>query len=140
MARTSSVVRPLHATRRRRTSRISRASPLEASRSGDAPVPPSAIPSAIVQAIADATDGLDPVALRAELPPEVVDIGVHGVRRDGHAEGPGLVQQLVAAQRLARMAEERLQQRELARAEVDAGRTNGHRPGRLVEDDGAGDE
>src|SRR5690242_9628412 len=105
MARTSSVVRPLHATRRRRTSRISWASPLEASRSGDGPVPPSAIPSAIVQAIAHATDGLDPVALRAELRPEIVNVRVHGVRRDGDAERPRLVQQLVAAQRLARMAE-----------------------------------
>ena len=50
---------------------------------------------------------------------QVVDVGVDRVRRHRHAERPGLVEQLVARQRLAGVAQEALEQRELARAQVD---------------------
>jgi hypothetical protein len=40
-----------------------------------------------------------------------VDVGVDGVRRDRDPERPGLVEELVAAQRLAGMTQERFEER-----------------------------
>src|SRR6185503_200678 len=76
-------------------------------------------PSAVGQAIADATDRLDPAPGSAELGPEVVDVGVDRVGRDGNGERPGLIEELVAGERLAGVAQEALEQRELAGAEID---------------------
>ena len=76
-------------------------------------------PSRIAQTVPHAADRLDPRPEVAELGPEVVDVGVDGVRRDRDAERPCLVEELVAGQRLAGVAEEALEQRELARAQVD---------------------
>ena len=80
---------------------------------------PVETPSRIAETVPDAADRLDPRPLRPELRPEVVDVRVDRVRRDGDAERPGLVEELVAGQRLAGVPEEALEQRELARAQVD---------------------
>src|SRR5690349_4584642 len=90
------------------------------SSAGSPPGPdPARTPSGIVQAVPHAPDGLDPVALRPELRPEVVDVGIDRVGCHRDAERPGLVEELIAAEGLAGVAQERLQQRELARAQVD---------------------
>src|SRR5262245_62881693 len=125
MTSTRSVVKPLHATSCQRTRRISRLSAAIASSSA-ASKSLDAAPSGIAETVPDAADGLDPRALRPELGPEVVDVGVDGVRGHGHAERPGLVEELVAGQRLAGMAEEALEQRELAGAEIDVAAARGH--------------
>ena len=117
--RMSRVVPPLHRTRLRRTCRSSRLSAVSAASSGALGSVGGGIPSGIGQTIAHAADGLDQPARRTELVAQVVDVGIDRVRRDRHAERPGLVEELVARQRLAGMAEQALEQRELARAEVD---------------------
>ena len=48
-----------------------------------------------------------------------MDVGVDGVERHRHAERPGLVEQLVAGHDATGMAQQALEQRELARAQVD---------------------
>ena len=61
----------------------------------------------------------------------------------GHDLGvvrPGVVQQLVAAEDLAAVPEQALEQRELARAEVDPQPVDGHDPAGLVERDRPGDQ
>src|SRR5689334_7046907 len=149
MTRTSSVEPPLQATRRQRTLRTSLASASEAwasasstgagcgtaggcGRSGDG--------STIGKPIAHAADRLDPAPCLAELRAQVMDIGVDRVRRDRHGEGPCLVQELVARQRLARMAQEALEQRELARAEIHRSTADGDPAASLVERDRTGGE
>src|SRR4029079_85896 len=117
-SRAQRVERPLQRTSRQRTVRISRLSVAIASASARSR-PDAAQPSRTVEPVPPAADGLDPVAFRAELGPEVMDISVDGVGRDGDAEGPGLVEELIAAQGLAGMAQQRFEQGELARAEVD---------------------
>src|SRR5262249_41817849 len=97
-------------------------------------------PSDTVQAVPDAADRLDPVALGPELGPEVVDVGVDGIGRDGDPERPRLVQQLVAAEGLAGVAKQRFEQRELAGTEITWPTMDRDRARRLVEADRAGDE
>src|SRR5450759_2863648 len=125
--RTSSVVPPLQATSRHRTERIRRASASDDST--------GSVSSGIGHPVADAADRLDPAAGVTELGPQVVDIGVDGIRGDRHAEGPRLVEQLVAAQALAGMPEEALQQGKLARAQLDRPTLDRHPAGLLAEPD-----
>src|SRR5688572_30410122 len=132
-SRTRSVEPPLHATRRQRTPRTRRASLSEASRSAASSA--VAIASAIGKPIAHATDGLDPAAGVAELGPQVVDVGIDRVGRDRHRERPRLVQELVARERLARVPEEALQQRELPGAQVHRPAVDGHPAAPLVQRD-----
>jgi hypothetical protein len=54
-----------------------------------------------------------------ELVAEQVDVGLDRVRREGHAIRPGVVEQLVARQDLTGPAQQALQDRELALAQVD---------------------
>src|SRR6478609_4067330 len=115
----TSVVPPLHRTRFRRTCRTSPLSAVSAASSGGVVSVGVRIPSGIGQTIAHAADGLDQLAGRTELVAQVVDVGIDRVRGHGHAERPGLVEQLVARQRLAGVAEEALEEGELARAEID---------------------
>src|SRR4051794_25506962 len=119
MSRMTSVVPPLHRTRFRRTCRRSRLSAVSAASSGAVVFCVGRIPSGICQTIAHAANGLDQLAGRTEPVPEVVDIGVDRVRGHRDAERPGLVEELIAGQRLARMAKEALEEGELSRAEVD---------------------
>src|SRR6478735_5867953 len=114
----TSVVPALHRTRLRRTCWTIRLSAVSAASSG-AVVSVGRIPSGIGQTIAHAAHGLDQLAGRAQLVAEVVDVGIDRVRCHGDAERPRLVEELVARQRLTRMAEEAFEKRELARAEVD---------------------
>src|SRR5512143_1463093 len=116
-SRTTSVVPPLHRTRLRRTCRISRPSAAWAASSGAVVAGGVAIPSgtsAFRQTIAHAADGLDQPPGGAELLAQVVDVRIHGIRGDRHAERPGLVEELVARQRLAGVPEQAFEQRELA--------------------------
>src|SRR5215216_3965581 len=69
-----------------------------------------------------------------------MDVRVHRIRRDGDAERPGLIEQLVATERLSRMTQKRLQEQELARAEVHRPVSDRDGAGRLVESDRAGHE
>src|SRR6476646_4977773 len=114
----TSVVPALHRTRLRRTCWTIRLSAVSAASSG-AVVSVGKIPSGIGQTIAHAAYGLDQLAGRTELVPQVVDVGVDGVRRHRDAERPRLVEELVARQRLTRVAEEAFEKRELARAQID---------------------
>src|SRR4249920_981399 len=136
----TSVVPPLHSTRLRRTRRISPASAMSAARSPVIGSVGVGAPSGIGHPIADAANGLDQAARGAQLLAEVVDVGVDRIRGDGHAEWPGLVQELVARQGLARMAEEALEQRELAWGEIHGLAVEGHPSGGLVQGDRADDE
>src|SRR6187549_3021141 len=120
---TTSVAPPLNSTSRQRTPRTMRASrarscssvasgagrPVSSMRSGD---------SAIAQTVAHATYRPDHLAGIAQLVAQVVDIGVHRVRGHGHPERPRVVEQLVARERLVGMAQEALEQGELARREL----------------------
>src|SRR6185369_1265565 len=139
-ASTTRVVRPLHRTRRRRTPRMSRASAARARSSAGSPVAVERTPSGIVQTVPDPANRLDPVALAAKLGPEVMDVGVDGIRRDRDAERPRLIEELVPAEGLAGMAEQGLEEGELARAEIDGPIVDRDRAGRLVERDRAGHE
>src|SRR4051812_45767005 len=69
-----------------------------------------------------------------------MDVGVDGVWRDRDTEWPRLVEELVAGQRLAGVAQEALEKRELAGAEVDGLAVDRDAAQRLVERDRAGDE
>src|SRR5450756_717050 len=69
-----------------------------------------------------------------------MDISLNCVRRQGHAIGPGIVEQLVARQDLAGPAQQALEDRELALAEVDGLARNGDPPSRLVKFDRAGSQ
>ena len=65
--------------------------------------------------VADAADRLDPGgAHRPELAAQERDEGVDRVRGHRHAERPGHVEELVARQGVARVAQQALEQRELA--------------------------
>src|SRR5262245_44921416 len=134
ITRTSSVEKPLHATSCQRTRCISRPSALSASRPAASRSPP-VTPSGIAETVPDAADRLDPRPDIAELRPQVVDVGVDGIRRARAAARPGLVEQLVTRQRLAGVAEEAFEEGELARAEVDLAAASGDPPGRFVEAD-----
>src|SRR5258708_4084205 len=99
--RTRRVVPPLNATSRQRTRRMRRPSAASAAvsiASPASPAVPAGAPSGIGQTVPDAADGLDPVPDVAELRAEVMDVGVNRVWGDGHAERPGLVEQLIAGQ------------------------------------------
>ena len=115
---TTSVEPPLQSRSRRRTRRTSAASVVgSVGRRGPRAQPQVAQSG---QPVADAADRLDPRrTVRPELAPEERDECIDGVRRDGHAKRPGLVEQLVARQRVARVAEEALEERELARSQID---------------------
>src|SRR6476661_3046780 len=144
-SRTSRVEPPLHATSRRRTPRTRRASVSEARASAvslgvvvagvGAGSATSSGASDIGQPVAHAAHRLDPAAGLAELGPQVVHVRVDSVRRHSHRERPRLVEQLVPCQRLAGMAQEAFEQRELARAEVDEAPLDGHAPAALIEGD-----
>src|SRR6476620_10255965 len=130
----TSGVPALHRTRLRRTCWTIRLSAVSAASSG-AVVSVGRIPSGIGQTIAHAAHGFDQLAGRTELVTQVVDVGVDSVRRHGDAERPRLVKELVARQCLTRVAEEALEQRELARAEVDRLAVEGDPARHLVEHD-----
>src|SRR5689334_22359282 len=102
--------------------------------------PARARPSGTVQPVPDATDRLDSIAFGPEFGPEIVDVRIDGVGRDGDPERPGLIEELVTAESLARVPEQRFEQRELARGEVDRTIVDRDRPRRLVEADGPGDQ
>src|SRR3954469_863654 len=136
----TSVVPPLHRTRFRRTWRTSRPSLVSAASSGSVVSVEGRIPSGIGQTIAHATYGLDQLAGRSELVAQVVDIGIDRVRRHRDAERPGLVEELIARQRLTGMAEETFEERELARTQVDQLSVEGHPPRGLIEHDRPDDE
>src|SRR6185503_1725718 len=138
-SRTMSVESPLHRTSRMRTVRIRRPSAASDSASVGSE-PDVAMPSGTVEAIPDAADRLDPIAFGPELGPEVVDVGVDGIGRDGDSERPGLIEQLIAAQGLAGVAEERFEKGELARAEIHRPIMDGDGPGCLVEGDRTRDQ
>src|SRR5262249_18186492 len=131
MIRTTAVEIPLHATRRQRTRRMSRASLARAACSAPSSRGSTRRPAATAEAVPHTADGLDLHPGVAELRAQVVDVGVDRVGRHRDAERPGVVEQLVAGQRLARVAHERLEQRELARAEIDVAAADGDPPRRL---------
>src|SRR6266568_471081 len=130
--RTISVERPLQATSRQRTRRMSLASSASTPSSSTLASAGPASPSGIGHPIPDTTHGLDPTAGIAELRAQVVDVRVHGIRGNCDAERPGLIEELVSAQALARMTEQALEEGELPRAELDGLAVNGHPAGPLV--------
>src|SRR4051812_6134379 len=135
--RTARVDSALQRTSRQRTVRTRRPSVTSESaavRSDE----PAAVPSGTVQAIPDAADRLDPIAFGPELGPKVVDVGVDGIGRDGDSERPCLVEQLISAQGLARMTEERFEEGELARTEIHRSIVDRDRPRCLVQADRSG--
>ncbi len=67
-----------------------------------------------------------------------MDVGLHGVGREGNAIRPGVVEQLVARQNLTGPAQQALQDGELALAQVDRPARNRDPAGGLVELDRAG--
>src|SRR6476620_6357567 len=134
--RTTSVMAPLHSERFTRTRRSSAPSAAVTSGSAFSTVGETT-PSAIRQPIPDAADGLDEPARRSELGPQVMHVCIDGARCDRDAKRPGLVQQLIARQCLARVPEETLEERELARAEVDETIIHRHATSRFVEHDRA---
>ena len=89
--------------------------------------------------VADAAHGLDWSPPSAQLPAQERDKGVDRVRGHGDAERPGQVEQLVAAQRVAGVAEEALEQRELARRQIDGAAVDRHQSSGFVERDGPAD-
>ena len=121
----------LHAISRRRVRRSTGASGVErAGRGGRASVGAAHAG----RPVAHAAHGLDRAAGdRPQLAPQEVDVRVDDRGRDLGVVRPGVVEQLVAAEHPAAVAEQALEQGELARAEVDPQAVDGDDAGRLVE-------
>src|SRR6187200_1358983 len=76
--------------------------------------------SRLCHPIAQSAHGADAAAgVATELLAQVVDIGVDGVVGQEVAVWPGGVEELVAAERLSRMAHQAFEERELPAAELD---------------------
>src|SRR5688572_3066996 len=126
---------PLQRARLIRTPRRSRASEGVTSEGDPAAGAGVARPSGIGEAVPLAANGLDEPAGRPELVAQVVDVRIDRVRGHRDAEGPSLVKQLVAREGLAGVPQQAFEQRELARAEVDACAFYRHAARRLIERD-----
>src|SRR5689334_3343554 len=139
-SRSPSVMPPLHSVSWYRTRRRSRASSGVTWSAAAVVVFGAGTPSGIGEPIADAADRLDVAARGTELVSQVVDVGIDGVGGHGDTERPRLVEQLVARQRLPDVPQQALEQRELARTQIDDGPIDGDAPSGLVEDDRPGGE
>ena len=68
-----------------------------------------------------------------QLPAEEGHVGVHGIGRHGDPERPGMVQQLVPREDLVRVPHQRLEQGELARAQVHRSVVHRHGASDVIE-------